>query len=80
MQEPSPLDPPRVAFSIARSVGSAPTRNRVRRRLRAAVREQRELLRPGTSYLLGASPAAAHASYAQLTRDLRALLEHEVSP
>jgi ribonuclease P protein component len=80
MQEPSLLDPPRVAFSIARSVGAAPTRSRVRRRLRAVVREQRHLLRPGRSYLLTASPAAARISFAELTSDLRALLEDEVSP
>jgi ribonuclease P protein component len=75
MQEPSLLDPPRVAFSVARSVGAAPTRNRLRRRLRAAVREQHDLLRPGRSYLLTASPAAARSSFSELTSDLRAVLE-----
>ncbi len=42
------------------------TRNRVRRRLRAAVASYRGRLEPGYAYLLGASPAAAAASYAEL--------------
>ncbi len=40
-------EPPRVAFSVGRSVGGAVTRNRVRRRLRAAVREHRRGSCPG---------------------------------
>ena len=35
----SPVEPPRVAYTIGRRVGSAVVRNRVRRRLRALVRE-----------------------------------------
>jgi ribonuclease P protein component len=45
--------PPRMAFSIGRSVGSAPVRNRIRRRLRAISRAQAEQLAPGW-YLVGA--------------------------
>ncbi len=50
-------DPPRVAYAIGRATGSSVVRNRVRRRLRAAVRELGGELGPGT-YLFGAEPAA----------------------
>jgi ribonuclease P protein component len=58
--------PPRVAYAVGKRVGPAVTRNRVRRRLRAAVTRHRAQLEPGRAYLLGASPAAAAASYSQL--------------
>jgi ribonuclease P protein component len=52
--------PPRVAYAIGRSVGSAVVRNRLRRRLRALAHEWARAgeLRPGW-YLVGATPAAA---------------------
>jgi ribonuclease P protein component len=58
--------PPRVAYSVGKRVGPSVTRNRVRRRLRAAVASHRAWLEPGWAYLLGASPAAATASYEEL--------------
>jgi len=70
----SHLEPPRVAFSVSRSVGDAVTRNRVRRRLRAAVREHARTLEPGTAYLVGAAPGSADVPYAQLSSTLRAIL------
>ena len=45
--------PPRVAYAVGRSVGSAPVRNRVRRRLRSLVRARAHELTPGW-YLIGA--------------------------
>jgi ribonuclease P protein component len=60
-----PDDPTRVAYTVGRKVGGAVVRNRVRRRLRAVVREARELLRPG-AYLLGAGPEAATMPYGEL--------------
>ncbi len=67
-------EPPRVAFSVGRSVGDAVTRNRVRRRLRAAVREHARTLVPGAAYLVGADARSAHIPYAQLSSTLRAIL------
>jgi ribonuclease P protein component len=65
------LDPgastPDVAFAIGKPVGTAVVRNRVRRRLRAAVAELGP--RPGT-YLVATSPDAASAPYATLRTDL----------
>jgi ribonuclease P protein component len=67
-------DPPRVAFSVGRSVGDAVTRNRVRRRLRAALRDNAAELESGAAYLVRATPAARHDSYAELSSTLRAIL------
>jgi len=71
-----PVDPvpPRLAFAVGRRVGPAVTRNRVRRRLRAAVERHRSRLEPGCAYLLGASPAAAQASFNQLEAAVSELL------
>jgi ribonuclease P protein component len=47
---------PEVGFAVPRSVGTAVTRNRLRRRLRAALAESRL---PGGAYLVIVQPAAA---------------------
>jgi ribonuclease P protein component len=60
-------EPPRVAYAIGSRVGGAVVRNRVRRRLRAATRSHAAVLEPGHAYLVGASPPAARASYADLS-------------
>jgi ribonuclease P protein component len=44
-------DPPRVAYTVSRSHGSAVARNSVRRRLRSAVRANAGLLQGGHGYL-----------------------------
>jgi ribonuclease P protein component len=66
--------PPRVAYAVGRHVGSAVTRNRVRRRLRAAVREEAAGLESSCAYLIGVGPGAAVASYGDLRGTLRAIL------
>ena len=67
-------EPPRVAFAVGRSVGDAVSRNRVRRQLRAAVREHRPLLAPDTAYLVRATPGAAATTYSELGNTLRDIL------
>jgi ribonuclease P protein component len=62
----------RVAYSTGRQVGPAVVRNRVRRRLRAALRDldrERGGLVPG-AYLVLVRPDAAGADYAELKRSL----------
>lgn len=70
-----PGSPPRVAYAIGRRCGPAVARNRLRRRLRAAVREHRALLVAGSDYLVAASPPAVTATYRDISDALRALLD-----
>jgi ribonuclease P protein component len=68
---PGPADV-RVAYSVGKRLGTAVQRNRVRRRLRAALREvdtDTGGLPPG-AYLVMASPPAAQASYPELKRSI----------
>ncbi len=58
-------EPTRVAYTVGRRVGGAVVRNRVRRRLRAAVGEAVPLLQPG-AYLIGVTPEGARSSYQEL--------------
>ena len=58
--------PPRVAYAIGKRFGPAVARNRMRRRLRSVVDELRDAIPPG-AYLIGASPAAADLSHAELS-------------
>jgi ribonuclease P protein component len=62
---------PCVAYAVGRHVGTAVIRNRIRRRLRAAVAELD--LAPG-AYLVVVDPSAARRSYAQLRADLAGAL------
>lgn len=66
---PAPDQPPRVGYAIGKVVGKAVTRNKVRRRLQAAVAAVSADLGPGT-YLIGAGPAAASATYGELSSAL----------
>ncbi len=70
----APLSPPRIAFAVPRSVGGSVVRNRVRRRLREAVRSQAGLLTAGNAYLVGAVSDAANATYREIESTLSELL------
>jgi ribonuclease P protein component len=65
--------PAQVGFVVSKAVGNAVVRNRVKRRLRHLTREHLAQLGalPGPVVLVvRALPAAAHASYEELGRDL----------
>jgi ribonuclease P protein component len=68
-------EPPRVAYAVGRSVGSAVTRNRVRRKLRAATRMNADVLECGSGYLVRAYPSARTTSTNELARTLRAIVQ-----
>jgi ribonuclease P protein component len=67
-------DAARVAYAIPKSVGNAVERNRVRRRLRAAVAGCADELRPGAAYLFGADRRVLHTPFADIDRAVRELL------
>jgi ribonuclease P protein component len=74
------LVPPQVAFAIGRAVGSAVTRNRLRRRLRAVLAHSD--VPPGL-YLIGARVPAGEHTFAEIERSVARLLDkvrrHEMS-
>lgn len=59
-----------VGFIVPRSVGIAVVRNRVKRRLRAAVAQRLDTLPSGSLLVVRALPASAEATYAELEADL----------
>jgi ribonuclease P protein component len=67
--------PPCVAFAVGRGVGSAVARNRVRRRLRAALESLAgsPLLTHGL-LLVGARPGAPERTFAELRQELSMML------
>ncbi|HEY7850003.1 MAG TPA: ribonuclease P protein component [Ktedonobacterales bacterium] len=66
--------PTRVGFSVSKRVGSAVKRNRVKRRLREAIRRRVWKTQPGWDMILIARPDAADADYAALASDAHDLL------
>ena len=66
--------PTRIGFSVSKRVGGAVVRNRVKRRLREAVRRTLADLPPGWDIIIGARPPAATAEYATLDTAMRELL------
>jgi ribonuclease P protein component len=62
--------PPRAGFVVSRAVGPAVVRNRVRRRLRALVREYMSSLPGGSLLVVRAHPQAATARQADLAAEL----------
>ena len=61
--------PPRVGFVVAKTVGVAVRRNRVKRRLRAVVRAELTRL-PGGRIVIRALPAAGGADFSTLAADV----------
>lgn len=84
MLAPSPLsgeEPPRVAFAVSRTVGTAVVRNRLRRQVRAylsEVRAQDPTRFPSGAWLFAIQPSAASAEREVLLRDVDSCLERLV--
>ncbi len=66
--------PARIGFSVNKRVGSAVRRNRVKRRLREAVRRRLWKTQPGWDMILIARPESATADYATLASEVEDLL------
>jgi len=64
----------RVGFSVSKRVGQAAVRNRIKRRMREAVRHQLPSVRPGQDLVFIARPASAAASYQQIAESIAILL------
>lgn len=65
---------PRVGLVVSRAVGNAPTRNRVRRRLRHLAADRLHQLPTDARLVVRANPKAARASFAELATDLDTVL------
>jgi ribonuclease P protein component len=73
--ELSALQPTRFAFTASRHVGSAVARNRGKRLLREAVREQLKAVEPGWDCLLIVREATPKAEYAAVQTAVLKLLQ-----
>jgi len=67
-----------VAFSLSRALGPAVTRNRLRRRLRAILREMAPTL-PGGLLMIGANQRAIELTFDRLRMELQQLLSTAIS-
>lgn len=68
-------DDVKIGFVVSRKVGGAVTRNAVQRRLRHCARAFVDELPAGSRVVVRALPAAAEASYPDLSNDLQAALQ-----
>ena len=65
----------RFGFSIKRALGGAVVRNRMRRRIREAIRLHREEISAGWDFVIHPKPNVANAPFAVLENDLVRLLK-----
>lgn len=70
---------PRFGFIVSRQVGSAVTRNTIRRRLKAVCAEALPSIRGGASIVIRVLPSAAATDYATLRADVMRCLERKAS-
>ena len=71
----------RIGFTATKKLGNAVTRNRVKRRLRMAVREALGLVTPAFDIVLVGRAETATCPYASLVKDLRWCLKRlEILP
>ncbi|MFC5930611.1 ribonuclease P protein component [Cryobacterium melibiosiphilum] len=68
---PGPDAPARFGFIVAKNVGNAVRRNRVRRRLKAASFALLDSVPPGTDIVFRALPAAYAAEWFELTSEVQ---------
>jgi len=71
---PSEAPAPRVGYSVSRKLGKAVVRNRVKRRLREAVRKEAARLPQGTDLVFSARVRCVTASFDELCGAVQELL------
>jgi ribonuclease P protein component len=71
--------PARFGFIVSKQVGSAVTRNLVRRRLKAVCAEALGSVRPGADIVIRALPTAATADFGMLRDDVVRCLRRRAS-
>ncbi|MGH7357179.1 MAG: ribonuclease P protein component [Candidatus Rokuibacteriota bacterium] len=64
---------PRVAYAVGKRAGNAVVRNRIRRRLRAAVAGEADAFSPGAAYLVGGTREVISMSFDELCATVAAL-------
>ena len=72
VQEAEP-DGPRIGFTVPRALGKAIARNRIRRRVREAVRLELERLDPQWSIVINPRRKALEAPAAEMRREIESL-------
>lgn len=65
----------RTGFSVSKKVGGAVKRNKVRRRLKEALREELFSIRANAAAVIVAKPGACELPYGELKRQLSHLLK-----
>lgn len=71
--------PPRFGFIVSKQVGTAVTRNTVRRRLKAVCAEALPDVRPGSDIVIRALPAAAAAGFSELRDEVSRCLRRKAA-
>lgn len=66
---------PRIGFTLPRAVGKAVARNRIRRRVREAVRLQLERLNPQWSIVINPRRKTLEASTEEIQREVERLIQ-----
>ena len=72
---PNDLEHSRFGFAASKRIGKAVVRNRVRRRMREAVRLRRDLIAEGWDMVFIARSAIRYAAYDEIARAVQDLLK-----